>query len=675
MAANLTRLNVALTLTTGAFSRSTAAALKSAQSFGAGLSKSLLSPINAVATALSGAALTAGVARATERIDALAKASDRLGVTTQALAGMRLAASDAGVQAEQLEQAMGKVVVKVEQAAAGNVQAAAAFRTLNLSVSELAGMSADRQFAAISDAIRGMESPAQRTAAAVALLGDEGGKMMNALTIGSDGLRKAGEEASKLGLAVSRVDAAKVEEARQAFDRIGLVIEGVFNTAAVKLAPIITVISGELVKASVQTNAFGTVMDTVLKAGVNVAGFLANAWAGLTLVFKTLKVGVYQVGGGFVTMANAAVADAQRIGLFFGRAWDAIKASAHALWAALKTGWSGAKIPIYDFVQYTGTQLASLLRMASDAVMRFDIATGTAMLEAANTIQVSVGAMGATARKELDQNLAQVRDATTQAGTAFGQLFAAYEVTGSKALQDIGASMQATIQAESDAIDAILNSSTPWQQLEDRLAYEQAAAQSRAQARADEVEGHKAVAAATQVIRDEEVHGWMAYYQWKQGEREKDWNYNTRIMQQSLSQTSGFFGNLSALQQSHNKRAKAIGEAAAKAKIVTDTASAAMAAYASLAGIPIVGPGLGAAAAAAAIAAGAVQLGNVGKDNMGGGGTSNMGGPGSSMVSAVPSQPTQTVILQGDSISSEAIVRMFQEAKEKGFMIDEVRRA
>lgn len=672
MAANLTRLNVALTLTTGAFSRSTAAALKSAQSFGAGLSKSLLSPIGAITTAFSGAALTAGVARATERIDALAKASDRLGVTTQALAGMRLAASDAGVQAEQLEQAMGKVVVKVEQAAAGNVQAAAAFRTLGLSVTELAGMSADRQFAAISDAIRGMESPAQRTAAAVALLGDEGAKMMNALTIGSDGLRKAGEEASRLGLAVSRVDAAKVEEARQAFDRIGLVIEGVFNTAAVKLAPIITVISGELVKASVETNAFGTVMDTVLKAGVNVAGFLANAWAGLTLVFKTLKVGVYQVGGGFVTMANAAVADAQRIGLFFGRAWDAIKASAHALWAALKTGWSGAKIPIYDFVQYTGTQLASLLRMASDAVMRFDIATGTAMLEAANTIQVSVGAMGAVARKELDQNLAQVKTATADAGTAFGQLFAAYEVTGSKSLQKIGASIQATIQAESDAIDAIINSSTPWEQLEARLTFEKAAAQKRAEARAAEVVAAQEHSRQTIEIEDEKLKylrfGWYEHYNWLNSSGAA----NSR---QALSQTSNFFGNLSALQQSHNKRAKAIGEAAAKAKIVTDTASAAMAAYASLAGIPIVGPGLGAAAAAAAIAAGAVQLGNVGKDNMGGGGTSNMGGPGSSMVSAAPAQPTQTVILQGDSISSEAIVRMFQEAREKGFVIDEVRRA
>ncbi len=183
--ANLTRLNVALTLTTGAFRRSTQSAIKSAEAFGNKLKSSMLSPLGAISAGLSVAGLTAGVARASERIDALAKSADRLGVTTQSLAGMRLAAKDAGVETEQLEQAMTKLSVKVSQAAAGNKQAEAAFQSLGLSVSDLCGMSADKQFAAISDAIKGLESPAKRTSAAVALLGDEGAKMANALAIGS----------------------------------------------------------------------------------------------------------------------------------------------------------------------------------------------------------------------------------------------------------------------------------------------------------------------------------------------------------------------------------------------------------------------------------------------------------------------------------------------------------
>ena len=58
-------------------------------------------------------------------------------------------------------------------------------------------------------------------------------------------------------------------------------------------------------------------------------------------------MGVYMLAAGFVDLANRGVADAQRIGMFFGRAWDFVKAGAGALWAALEVGWAGAKVPIY----------------------------------------------------------------------------------------------------------------------------------------------------------------------------------------------------------------------------------------------------------------------------------------------------------------------------------------
>ena len=101
-----------------------------------------------------------------------------------------------------------------------------------------------------------------------------------------------------------------------------------------------------------------------------------------------------------------------------------------------------------------------------------------------------------------------------------------------------------------------------------------------------------------------------------------------------------------------------------------------MASYSALAGIPIVGPYLGAAAAAAAVVAGSVQLANVGKSSIGSSAvatqedvsTSNVGG-----VSAP--RNTQTLVLQGDSFSAESLTRLFDDAKERGITIDGVRRA
>ena len=71
-----------------------------------------------------------------------------------------------------------------------------------------------------------------------------------------------------------------------------------------------------------------------------------------------------------------------------------------------------------------------------------------------------------------------------------------------------------------------------------------------------------------------------------------------------------YLSSLNTMAQGQGKAAKAakeVNKAMALWQIAQDTRSAAMAAYKALAGIPIVGPGLGAAAAAAAIAFGAVQ--------------------------------------------------------------------
>jgi hypothetical protein len=75
-----------------------------------------------------------------------------------------------------------------------------------------------------------------------------------------------------------------------------------------------------------------------------------------------------------------------------------------------------------------------------------------------------------------------------------------------------------------------------------------------------------------------------------------------------LQQADAFFGQLAQLSKSENKKIAAIGKAAAIAQTTIKTYEAATSAYASLAGIPYVGPVLGAAAAAAAIAAGMANV-------------------------------------------------------------------
>lgn len=75
-----------------------------------------------------------------------------------------------------------------------------------------------------------------------------------------------------------------------------------------------------------------------------------------------------------------------------------------------------------------------------------------------------------------------------------------------------------------------------------------------------------------------------------------------------LNAASTFFGNLASIGSVFGEKGFKIAKAAAIAQAVIKTYEAATSAYASLAGIPYVGPVLGAAAAAAAIAAGAANI-------------------------------------------------------------------
>lgn len=77
---------------------------------------------------------------------------------------------------------------------------------------------------------------------------------------------------------------------------------------------------------------------------------------------------------------------------------------------------------------------------------------------------------------------------------------------------------------------------------------------------------------------------------------------------QSLGAYSTLFSNLSSLMESENRNMFEIGKKAAQAQTIVDTYSAAQAAFKSLAGIPVVGPALGAAAAGAAVVAGVARL-------------------------------------------------------------------
>jgi hypothetical protein len=109
-------------------------------------------------------------------------------------------------------------------------------------------------------------------------------------------------------------------------------------------------------------------------------------------------------------------------------------------------------------------------------------------------------------------------------------------------------------------------------------------------------------------------------------------------LQGQLQTTSTVLGQISRLQETNSKAMFKIGKAAAIAQAIIDTHQAAISAYKAMAGIPVIGPKLGAIAAAAALAYGFARVKQIAAQKFGGGGTGG-GGGGGAPASATPSLP------------------------------------
>lgn len=671
---NLTRLNVSLNLSTGSFGKAIGGAVNDAKAFGMGLQRAIMGPLGLITGALSTGAFIAGIKSAAERIDNLAKSADRLGIATQSLAGMRLATEEAGGSVEGLESGMARLQKTVQDAADGNKAATKTITDLGLSVNQLVGMRADAQFAVVADAINNLDTQGKKTAATLEVFGRGSMALSNTLALGSAGLQQATKDAEAMGIAISRVDAFKVEEANDAFGRIGKVVEGVFNKITVRLAPFITGIAEAFTNASINANGFGSTIDKVFSFAIDSVAFVIDAWQGLGIIWQALQVGVAKIGLAVVQFGDNAAQVADWVGTKFSQAWDLTAANANLLWNALKVGWAALKVPVAEFVQYAGSKLAELVAVAARAAMQFDAEVGAAMIGASMSIQQAVGTMGVDARADLQKSVDGIKQAGGESADAMRALFSPVQTESSLLMKILREDFQGLIDEQQTKLNDLRSQGRTSDSFRAGVGNFEAEAQARAEKNAMDLAAKQSQMDAVAAVESDGLDAlrpqWMEYYDWQK-------NTQAQNLSHSLSASSSFFANLSKLQDSHSKTAQRVGKIAAKGKIVTDTASAAMGAYSAMASIPFVGPALGAAAAAAAVLAGGIQLANVDKGAIGGGGASGPADVSTTNIGGVqaPAQTGQTIIVQGEGgLSVETLDRILKEGQERGFFVEGVRR-
>lgn len=255
-----------------------------------------------VAGAAGVALTTALVKRGLESVDALAKTSDKLGIATEKLAALRLAAEETGVSANTMDIAMQRFTRRLADAAAGTGPAVKAFDALGLSAESLVELAPDEALAKVADKMNLVENQSQKVSLAFKLFDSEGVGLVNTLAKGSEGLSEYATQAEILGVAISRVDASKVEAANDAMGRIGVAFNGLSQQLAVKFAPVLQGIADKIFDVTKEAGGMGEVATKAFNAMVKAAGVFADGiqvlrlgWQGVKLAFQ--ESAAFIVGG------------------------------------------------------------------------------------------------------------------------------------------------------------------------------------------------------------------------------------------------------------------------------------------------------------------------------------------------------------------------------------------
>jgi len=276
-----------------------------------------------------------------DTIDDLAKVADSLGITTEALAGLRRASELSGVGADKLDKSLLRMQRRISEAADGSLLARDNLRQMGLSLDEIRGLSPEEQFIKVASAIRGVADQTDRTRLAFDTFGRDGAKVLKIVEKGAAATRSEIAKAAELGLAPSREDAAKVEAANDAIADMKSAFLGIANTVAINVAPSIVNIAGNIQALGQRVRGFVEFASPLLRQfGGLFQTIFSQAWETVRTVFELIGVAggnTFQSIGdsilGFLINAEFAF---KNVGPIAALAWEKLKLGALGFWEDTK---------------------------------------------------------------------------------------------------------------------------------------------------------------------------------------------------------------------------------------------------------------------------------------------------------------------------------------------------
>lgn len=562
----------------------------------------------AAAAAVIGVATAALVKQQIDVAVATQDTADKLGLTTEALSGLQFVADRAGVATQTLDMALQRMTRRLAEAAQGTGEAKDALKDLNLNAAELAKLSPDQQYLAIAEALSKIPTQGERVRLAFKLFDSEGVAVVNTMQRGRRGIEETMAEAQRFGKVISTEFGLQAKQFDKNVKDMRAQLSGFAITIANEVLPVLNEfmerLSGteSLNTLSKMRAELGRTRSELAQMAESQKSIQGLVEPGLLARIRNLDAEIERVNTRIIDANSRLLAERRRIES-----------------AAADPGVAGP----------------SRAEQEKTDALRQELA------EQVEAVRVSTLTEMQLAQEKHDHAMELLRLAREQkieAKIEFDTLEQELTAQHEQRLTEIAA---AEAQKRAEELAQQIEDIRVSLATEEQLAIEKRASdlQRIAQAREEDIQSkidfnvlEQEVEAAHQA-EIERIATESADKRRQEAERFEQTRFGTAQVyrQLDLSAAGFFFGTMSNLMQSGSKKQFKIGQKAAIAGALVNTYKMAVDAYQALAGIPIVGPALGAAAAAAATLFGRAQVRSIKAQQFEGGGAAGTG--------TVPSSP------------------------------------
>lgn len=351
-------------------------------------------------TAVAVGAFALMIKNSFKTIDALGKTGQRLGIATDKLAGLQLAAKLAGISVQTFEMSLQRLGRRVGEAAVGMGEAQEAIKTLGLDARELIKVPLDKQLRIIKRAILAVDNQFERLRLAMKLFDSEGVKNLNILQDTGMSLEEIQKLAERFGTALSGSAVAAITETNNAFTLLKEKLKGIADQLSVKIAPLLTVAINKLVAlGTTGRNAAETIFEAmkfVVREAFRALDVLSFMRAGFLGVKLIALESLGAIAKAYFGMLEKLFRLLRKIpGL-----------SANASLALAEIGAIGGSLAFQEAIDKTNKQIAHQLSLGLPSQRAFDVFDNFVrkMQEAAEKLEgpkAALGLVGATAGADM----------------------------------------------------------------------------------------------------------------------------------------------------------------------------------------------------------------------------------------------------------------------------------